>query len=119
MEALALATSKELQLVYQDLVPIADVTSEIYCRWDDFYTDSPELRSVFTEQEFEALREFHKVFLHICEVDSSDARIQDYIGTEYWLMYKDAANRALKAFSDVEIEEAFKRLKKSLKVSVD
>jgi hypothetical protein len=63
LETLRLLASREAQLEYRRNVPIADVSAELFCAWDDvFWPDDTALRAEFSESEWVTLLRFHSVF---------------------------------------------------------
>src|SRR5688572_4767698 len=65
LDVLELWVSKEAQLEYQENVPIAQVSAELFCQWSDFYypedTDDRFLKLAFNEKELKLLADFNEV----------------------------------------------------------
>lgn len=90
---LELWTSKNKQLEYQDNVPIANVSVELFCQWDDFYyPDSVHFKLAFDDKERESLDNFNKVLNHISDKTTENLPyISDFVKTNDWLLINQAA----------------------------
>jgi hypothetical protein len=79
-------TSKENQLDYQKDVPIAQVSSELFCQWEDFYfPDSDDFSQSFNIEELEILTEFDKVLNDTVDKTHQNLPvIEEFIETEEW-----------------------------------
>ncbi len=98
LEILNLWASKEKQLEYQENVPVAQVTVELFSQWsDDFYhPESTHFKMVFNEKEREALAAFDKVINHISDKTPNDLPvITDFVKTNKWLIVNQEAIRTL------------------------
>ena len=101
IETLQLLASKDEQLEYRRRVPIADVSAELVCCWDDvFWPDDKNLRTEFSE--WSALLRFHSVFERVCRVLPHHPLppIEQFIESPHWLLLSRAAARALNAISN-------------------
>ena len=96
-ELIELWSSKDKQLDYQESVPIADVSSEMFCQWDDSYTPkSVDFRQAFTEVELGLLSEFDKELNIISEKTPNRLpEIREFIETEEWTTLNDKAKDIL------------------------
>lgn len=96
-ELIELWSSKDKQLDYQKSVPIADVSSEMFCQWDDSYTPkSVDFRQAFTEVELGLLSEFDKELNIISEKTPNRLpEIREFIETEEWKTLNDKAKDIL------------------------
>lgn len=105
LEALALISSKEMQLSYQEKVQIADVSAEIFCLWEDSYCpDGDIFKNGFNKEELNALSKFNITFEEVCNSSPDDLPfIDEVVTTAYWKIYSDNALEALKVFPDEEV----------------
>lgn len=96
-ELIELWSSKDKQLDYQESVPVADVSSEMFCQWDDSYTPkSVDFRQAFTEVELGLLSEFDNVLNIISEKTPNRLpEIREFIETEEWKTLNDKAKDIL------------------------
>lgn len=61
-ELLELWSSQEEQIEYQKNIPIAQVSTELFCEWDDFYHPETEVNKLsFSEIESEMIE-------NLCEI---------------------------------------------------
>jgi hypothetical protein len=83
---LRLWSSKEEQIEYQKSVPIAQVSSELFGQWDDFYTSDSEVMSeAFNKHELELLAKFDSELTVIGEkLNGETPQIEDFIKTSEW-----------------------------------
>ncbi|MFA5514049.1 MAG: hypothetical protein WDA17_03920 [Sphaerochaetaceae bacterium] len=83
---LKLWSSKEEQLEYQKSFPIAQVSSELFEQWDDFYTaDSEVLSEAFNEHELDLLNKFDSELTDIGEkLKGETPQIEEFIKTSEW-----------------------------------
>ena len=80
-------TSAESQIEYQLNVPIADVSAEIFCQWDDSYhPDSDEhFNRFFENRELKLLAEFDKALNSISNKSTKRLpSIEKYVKTDDW-----------------------------------
>ena len=101
VETLQLLASREEQMEYRRRVPIADVSAELFCFWDDaFSRDDTKLRAEFSESEWTALLRFHSVFERVCALLPHHPLppIEQFVQSPHWLQLSRAAARALQAF---------------------
>lgn len=79
--------SKEKQLDYQEKVPIAQVSAELFCQWEDFYfPDSDDFKQAFENEELEILSDFDKVLNDIVEKTPQDLPLIDvFVETNEWI----------------------------------
>lgn len=96
-ELIELWSSKDKQLDYQESVPIADVSSEMFCQWDDSYTPkSVDFRQAFTEVELGLLSEFDKELSLISnKTPNRLPEINIFVETEEWKTLNDKAKDIL------------------------
>jgi hypothetical protein len=99
LEMLRLWASREAQLEYRRTVPIADVSAELFCMWDEvFWPDDAALRAEFSESEWTALQRFHSVFERVGRLLPHHPLppIEEFILSPHWLQVSRAAARALR-----------------------
>ena len=93
--------SRDAQLHYQQRVPIAQVSAELFCQWADDYFDPTDyrLQALFTPTEWQALLAFHADFESISSrVPSPLPPIQEFVSHPLWQQLADSASDALKSF---------------------
>ncbi len=90
---LDLWSSKKKQLDYQKDVPIAQVSSELFNQWSDFYyPDTVQFRLAFVKKEREILKDFDKLINHICDkIPKRFIDINEFVKTNDWLLINRAA----------------------------
>ena len=96
-EIIELWSSKDKQLDYQENVPIADVSSELFCQWADTYTpEFIDFRETFNTIELGLLSEFDKE-LHIISDKKPKPlpEIREFIETAEWKALNDKAKEIL------------------------
>jgi len=78
--------SKDNQLDYQKNVPIAQVSAELFCQWEDFYfPDSADFKQAFDYEEFIILAEFDKTLNGMVnKTPQSLPLIEKFIEAEEW-----------------------------------
>jgi len=78
--------SKESQLDYKKNVPIAHVSNELFCQWEDSYFPNLDgFRQAFNKEELEILSEFDKAMNDMIGKFSQDLPvIEVFIETEEW-----------------------------------
>ena len=99
IESLELLASRDEQLAYQDTVPIADVSAELFCAWDDVFSPRYDLSGIFSADEQTALLAFHDVFQRVCRLlpHSPLPPIREFVHSPHWLQLSRAATRTLHA----------------------
>ena len=99
VEFLELSASKEDQLEYQATAPHIGVANEIFNQWDDwYYPDDEGFCSAFSAEELAHLQEFNSVFEDVCAMTPQTLpRIEEFVATDAWMRYNEAAKRALVA----------------------
>ncbi len=109
INTLYLFSSKEEQLNYQENVPIAHVSAELFCQWDEYFLSEKNeglFREAFNEDERMILSEFNEVFERVAETTPDDLPdIHDFIKTVAWVRLSKAASIALKKLSDVNLHQ--------------
>lgn len=100
LEVLGLIANRQAQLDYQANTPTVHVAHEIFNQWEDYYRpETEEFSAAFTPQEHVVLREFNDVFEEVCaNTTSSLPAIEEFITTEDWRRYSEAARLALHGF---------------------
>jgi hypothetical protein len=101
IETLRLLASRDAQLEYQQRVPIAHVSAELFCQWadDHFHPTDQRLQALFTPTEWQALLAFHARFESIASrVPSPLPPIQEFVSQPLWQQLADSATDALKTF---------------------
>lgn len=86
-DILKLWSSRKAQLEYQDSVPIADVSSELFCQWsDDVYSPEQDyFKEAFSQEELNLLSEFNLILNYISSNLSNNLpNIVDFIETDEW-----------------------------------
>lgn len=94
LNVLDLWSSQEEQLEYQENVPIAQVSAELFCQWadDSYHPESRQFKMAFDEKEREILAEFDKTFNSISEKTLNDLPdINDFVKTTEWKIINRAA----------------------------
>jgi len=98
-DTLKLISSKAEQLDYQNKVPIAHVSAELFCSWESCYQDVKNrdwYLSTFSKKEFEVLKRFDVIFEQVCSETEQDVPyITEFIQTKQWLTLSKAAKLAL------------------------
>ncbi|MCE4564480.1 hypothetical protein INQ51_09170 [Maribellus sp. CM-23] len=86
--------SKESQLEYQRNVPIAQVSNELFCQWEDYYFPaSDDFRQTFNSTELKLLSEFDETLNAIADITPKNLPlIDEFIETEEW---KTVNNKAI------------------------
>ena len=101
ISTLRLLASRDEQLEYQQQVPIAQVSAELFCQWadDHFHPADRRLQALFTPTEWQALLVFHVHFESISSrVPSPLPPIQEFVSHPLWQQLADSAAEALKTF---------------------
>lgn len=92
LDVLQLWSSKEEQLKYQENVPIAQVSSELFGQWETFYEpESSQFKSAFNEIESKILAEFNMLIQHVLEKLTNIPVIEEFIITNEWIIINKAA----------------------------
>jgi len=98
-DTLKLISSKAEQLDYQNKVPIAHVSAELFCSWESCYQDVKNrdwYQSTFSKKELEVLKRFDVSFEQVCSETEQDVPyITEFIQTKQWLTLSKAAKLAL------------------------
>jgi hypothetical protein len=78
--------SEEKQLNYQKEVPIAQVSAELFCQWEDFYyPDSTDFKDAFDKDELELLTEFDKALNNTSDKTPDNLPpIEEFVKTQEW-----------------------------------
>jgi hypothetical protein len=100
LKSLQLLASREAQLEYQRGVPIADVSAELFCMWDEaFWPADVALRAEFSSGEWTALLRFHSVFERVSGLLPHQPLppIDHFVESPHWLQLSRAASRALRS----------------------
>ena len=99
IDTLKLISSETEQLDYQQKVPIADVSSELFCSWESCYQDVKSrdwYQSAFSTSELGILARFDVVFEEVCSnTEEKLPYITDFIKTKQWLKLSNAAKQSL------------------------
>jgi len=100
IEVLRLLASREEQLEYKRRVPIAHVSAELFCSWDEvFWPDDKNLRAAFSSEELDALMKFHSLFDRVCHLLPQQLPpIQEFMNSPHWLRLSRGAAQALQLF---------------------
>jgi hypothetical protein len=104
METLELAGSFEAQQAYAETVPIANVPAEVINQWSDqVHIDpsmDPDISAVYSSQEVDAMRRFHRVWLQACDAyPDGFPSVAEIQAIPEWSTLRDQA-RAAKAIFD-------------------
>jgi len=95
--------SKENQLDYQKNVPIAQVSAELFCQWEDFYfPDSDDFKQSFSKEELELLSEFDAALNNTVDKTPQNLPvIEEFIKTEEWKKMNEKAIEIKKKINTV------------------
>jgi len=95
---LQLWSSKEEQLEYQENVPIAQVSAELFAQWDDFYIpDAEVINEAFTAEEISFLRKFDRELEIIWkEFAGTISYIDKFVESNEWQKLNSMAKDILK-----------------------
>lgn len=95
--------SKENQLDFQKNVPIAQVSAELFCQWEDFYfPDSDDFKQSFSKEELELLSEFDKALNNTIDKTPQNLPvIEEFIKTEEWEIMNEKAIEIKKKINTV------------------
>ena len=99
LNVLELWSSKEEQLEYQKNVPIAQVSTELFCQWSDdtYHPESRQFKLAFDEMEREILADFDKTFNYVSDKTPNNLPdIADFIKTTEWKIVNEAAIETIK-----------------------
>ena len=90
-------TSKDEQLDYQKSVPDAQVSSELFGQWNDFYTPNAEVMTeAFNSDELDLLNKFdEKLTMIKHDLNGKIPDISVFVGTVEWKEINSLANRIL------------------------
>lgn len=96
-------SSKESQFDYQKNVPVAQVSAELFCQWEDFYfPTSVDFKQAFSKEELEILSDFDKALNDIAEkTPKNPPPIEDFIKTEEWAEMNNNAIETKKRLNTV------------------
>ncbi|KRE86131.1 hypothetical protein ASG75_11465 [Rhodanobacter sp. Soil772] len=100
IEHLQLVSSAEEQIAYQQSVPIAQVSGELFNAWGDWVADEATIEEfiapIFSAEEQLAIREFNASLDAIAfRTVPNLPYITDFIGTPAWQELSSAASKAL------------------------
>jgi hypothetical protein len=97
LDSLDLWTSKDKQIDYQKRVPIAQVSAELFCYWDEVYhPDDKHFLQAFNEQERLLLANFHSTIIKISDATPNILPyIDKFVQTEEWKKLNLAAIETL------------------------
>lgn len=103
-EILELISDERAQRSYQDRAPMVQVSSELFNQWEDVHhPDTEEWQLAFDQPERSVLRSFNMAFEEVCEVTPQLLPpLSEFIGTESWRIYRDAAKSALEELGSTE-----------------
>jgi len=95
--------SKENQLEYQKNVPIAQVSDELFCQWEDFYlSHSDDFKQAFNDEELKILLEFDIVLKEtIDKTPQNLPEINEFVETDEWKMMNSKAIEIKKKINTV------------------
>jgi hypothetical protein len=68
-------------------VPTAQVSSELFCQWEDFYyPDSSDFKQAFDKDELEILAEFDQALNETADkTPENPPQIEEFIKTQEWI----------------------------------
>lgn len=97
LNCIDLWTSKDKQLDYQKRVPIAQVSAELFCDWEDFYhPDNTEFKKAFNEQERQLLADFNRTLFEEADTTKKElSNIEEFVNTLEWKKINLAATETL------------------------
>jgi len=98
IEILKLWASKEEIIEYQNSNPTAQVSSDLFEQWNDFYTpDSEIMNESFTQQELDLLEKFDSQLMETAKKFNGEIpQIKDFIETTDWYKLNSLAKKTLK-----------------------
>ncbi|PHN07141.1 hypothetical protein [Flavilitoribacter nigricans] len=99
LDILDLWASKDHQLKYQESVPIAQVSAELFCQWADdlYHPESTQFKMAFSEKERAILTDFDKKFNYISDNTLKNLPdIENFVKTSEWKFINQAAIETLK-----------------------
>ena len=104
IESLKLLSSRDEQLDYQRRVPIAYVSAEIFCIWDESYSEEwrkdKSFRPTFSKSELAAMEAFNMIFEDISDsLPKNPPDIEEFVLTPEWKKLSEAASTALLSFN--------------------
>lgn len=111
LNVLSLWSSKEEQLEYQENVPIAQVSAELFCQWadDSYHPESRQFKMAFNEKEREILADFDKTFNCISEKTSNNLPdIAKFVKTTEWKIVNQAAIDTIKKIKNTASQHYIK-----------
>lgn len=102
---LRLWASPGQQMAYQKSVPIAQVSSELFGQWDDFYTEGAEVMSeAFSLHELELLKKFDLELTSIGEkIRGETPPIESFIQTSEWQELNNLAGEIVKNLEENDL----------------
>jgi hypothetical protein len=106
LRILVLISSKNLQLEYQKKVPIADVSSELFCQWEsEYFPNDKDFKEAFNKKEYNEILNFNSI---LNEVSTSTPKnlpfINEFIKTDEWEKLSSGAKKSLFVFSKNEVD---------------
>ena len=110
-DVLDLWTSKDEQMEYQENVPIAQVSVELFCQWVDFYyPETVHFKLAFNDREREILADFDKILNHISDKTPKELPyITDFVKTNDWLVVNQAAIDTMKRLKNTAANKTYKQ----------
>jgi hypothetical protein len=111
LNVLDLWNSVDKQLEYQSNVPIAQVSSELFNQWADFYyPDSKHFKIAFDKIENEILSDFDKLLNHISDKFPNGIEyISNFIKTNEWLILNNAAKDTINRLNNTAANKVYKK----------
>jgi hypothetical protein len=104
LDSLDLWTSKDKQIDYQKRVPIAQVSAELFCYWEDVYhPEDKYFMQAFNDQERLLLAYFHRTFTKISDATPKVLPyIDKFVQTEEWKKLNLAAIETLNKIKSLQ-----------------
>lgn len=105
LENLELWGSKDKLFEYQKNVPIAQVSAELFCQWDETYHPNDKyFLKAFNEKERIILANFDRIVNEIAKETPNDLPdIVDFVETQGWRTLNELATKTL---GDLETEKS-------------
>lgn len=103
IEHLQFVSSAEKQLAYQQKVPVAHVSNELFNAWTDWVANEQAIEQfvapIFSSDEQQAIVQFNSTLDMVARQTPQElAHITEFIGTPAWEALSSAARSALAVF---------------------
>lgn len=89
-----------MQIEFQEKVPIAYVSHELFNDWDLYFANGSGLSDFLTDDEITLFTDFNKTFIHVSEITPQILpEISNFVKTEEWKILNKKAIEVLKALN--------------------